>query len=328
MTPANTPEDTSWDASDCARTELAPDADWPFVVCLTHDIDRLNHLLPTFARLRSDPSVRRLRRLLGDQAPYWQIETVRDIERSLGVRSSFYVLNEKDLFADKGPSHWLQPKSWSLYSYYDIQRPAVRAAIEALAASDWEVGLQGSYESADDRFRLAYENSVLREITGTPIRGGRQHYLNGTFPETWAHHRAIGLTYDTTLGSATEYGFQYGPDILHPFGDEFAVFPLTMMDQAVMGSTDSVAAAKRAVDRTLRTARAEGAVVTVDWHQRTFDTLDFPGYREVYVYLVEQALSMGAWVGPTAEAYDLLVEGDAGRAVAGDATVPVDNRVR
>ncbi|MFC6976830.1 polysaccharide deacetylase family protein [Halomicroarcula sp. GCM10025709] len=319
---------TGVDTDDWTRTELAPDAEWPFVVCLTHDVDRLSHRLPTLARLREAPSARRLRRLLGDTAPYWQFGTIRDVERDLGVRSSFYFLNEKSLFTDKRPNHWVRPQSWSLYSYYDIQRPAVRAVIETLADSAWEVGLQGSYESFDDRVRLAYEKSVLGEITGTRIRGGRQHYLNGRFPETWRHHRAIGLVYDTTLGSATEYGFDYGHDVIHPFGDDFAVFPLTVMDQALMESTDSVAAAKGAVDRLLTTARETGAVVTVDWHQRTFDDLDFPGYADVYRYLVERALELGAWVGPTGDAYELLVEGDAGRPVAGVTPAAVDDGVR
>lgn len=298
-----------WDPETVTRTRLAADAEPSFVCCLTHDVDRLNHRLPTLRRLSSEPTRRRLGRLFGNGRPYWRIGEIRELERALGVRSSFYFLNEQSL-REKGPRHWLSPRSWSLYSYYDIQSPAVAERIRTLAASEWEVGLQGSYESPLDRERLAHEKRVLEELAGRSVSGGRQHYLNGRFPESWRHHRAIGLAYDTTLGSAEEIGFAHGYDLMHPFDDEFAVVPLTMMDQAVMDGT--VEAAKRACEDVLAEAERNRAVMTVDWHQRTFDPVDFPGYREVYEYVVKRALELGAWVGPAGAAYDALVEGELG----------------
>lgn len=297
------------------RTVLADDADWPFVCCLTHDVDRVSHRLPTLQRVVTDPDPESVRRLVGSERPYWRFDEVLEVERELGVTSSFYFLNEKRLFADKGPEHWIRPASWSLYSYYDITDREIREVIAELTDSSWEVGLHGSYESFEDRDRLAYEKSVLESITGASVLGGRQHYLNATLPETWRYQREIGLQYDSTLGSGTEFGFQYGYDVLHPFADDFAVFPLSVMDQALMESADSLRTIHESVDELLREAQEESAIITVDWHQRTFDRVDFPGYRKIYEYFVSRALKMGAWVGPIGDAYELLIENEVGKCV-------------
>lgn len=280
---------------------------YEFALCLTHDVDRpyKTYQAPYYALKERDPS--QLRSMVSSDRSYWQFDTILDLEAELGVRSSFYFLNEKRLFRDKSPREWLRPRNWRLYAgRYDVTDDDIVDAIRTIDRGGWEVGLHGSYDSYDDRDRLSVEKATLESILGHEILGGRQHYLNLNRPQTWRYHRAIGLRYDASLGSSTTYGFDGRYDVFRPFDDEFVVFPLTIMETALMENTSSFADALSECRRILREARENDAVVTVLWHPRYMNEDDFPGYRRLYRRLIEEALSMGAWIGPCGDYYERL----------------------
>jgi predicted deacetylase len=62
-------------------------------------------------------------------------------------------------------------KNWILYfgRYSLDDDDDIRELIRTLHDGGWEVGLHGSYESYDDRSRLAYELSRLEEILGDRV---------------------------------------------------------------------------------------------------------------------------------------------------------------
>ncbi|ESP86916.1 polysaccharide deacetylase family protein [Candidatus Halobonum tyrrellensis] len=304
-----------------------------FALCLTHDVDRpykrSYRALADAAGGRPGALVDRAR---GDNS-YWQFGTVRRVEESLGVRSSFYFLSSKHLLRDRPPYEWVRPRYVLEHlGRYDPTASEVADEMRRLDDGGWEVGLHGSYDSYDDRDRLRYEKERLETALGHPVAGVRQHYLNLTPSTTWHHHAALGLGYDTSLGSSTEYGFDHGYDPIRPFDDAFVVFPLTLMETALPDPGDDAAAARAAVDDLLVEAAENDAVMTALWHPRYFSDGDFPGYRDVYRYLVERALEMGAWVGSPGDLYATLdhprdrlgagPDGDADRqAVADDPAV-------
>jgi peptidoglycan/xylan/chitin deacetylase (PgdA/CDA1 family) len=280
-----------------------------FALCLTHDVDRPYKTYQSiyYALKERDPA--HLAALRPGVNPYWQFESLMALEDELGVRSAFYFLNERGL-AERSLRDWLRPRYWLEHlGRYDIETPRLAGIIEALDADGWEVGLHGSYDSYDDRERLQDEKSKIERVVGHDVRGGRQHFLNRA-PETWDHHRAIGLNYDSSLGSSTEYGFRHGYDPIHPFNDEFVVFPLTVMEVALVNGTESIEAAWAECERLLAEAAANDAVMTVLWHPRYVGS-DFPGYRWLYRRLIERALEMGAWVGPPGAYYDRLTDDSA-----------------
>ena len=282
-----------------------------FALCLTHDVDRpykTYQAIPD-ALVERDPA--RLRALSPRVNPYWQFDSLMRLEDDLGVRSALYFLSERGLW-HRPPRHWLRPRYWLEHlGRYDVETPRMTKVIRNLDAGGWEVGLHGSYDSFDDRERLAEEKAKIERVLGHRVRGGRQHFLNRV-PATWDHHRAIGLSYDSSLGSSTDYGFAHGYDPIHPFDDEFTVFPLTLMEVA-LERHDSADGAWEACERLLTEAAANDAVMTVLWHPRYLSD-DFPGYRTLYRRLIERALELGAWVGPPADCYDRLV--GEGRTVA------------
>ena len=280
--------------------------EYSFALCLTHDVDRPYETFqpPYYALRHRDPS--RLKSLFTAENPYWQFDAMMKLEDNLGVRSSFYFLNEQRLLEDRPPTEWIDPQSWKLYAgRYDVSDPEIADVISLLDDGGWEIGLHGSYHSYDDRERLREEKQQLEEVLGGVVIGGRQHYLNLNRPETWRHHREIGLRYDATLGSTSTYGFEYGYEPIRPFDDEFLVFPLTVMDVTLFDDRSYEAARDACVDL-LWEAKDHAAVMTVVWHPKTFNETDFPGFRDLYIEMIRIADDLGAWIGPCRDLYELL----------------------
>lgn len=270
-----------------------------FALCLTHDVDRpYKGLRSLYYATRERPTYH-LRTALSPANPYWQFEEIMALEAELGVRSAFYFLNEQHLLRDLPKREWLSPENWVHHlGRYDVTAPEIVDVIRDLDGGGWEVGLHGSSHSADDPARLREEKRVLENVLEGPVAGGRQHYLKHTVPETWQYHHAIGLAYDTTLGSSTECGFHAGYRPIRPFDDDFLVFPLTIMEQALPDPATDSDAARETCEQLLLEAAANEAVMTVLWHPRYFNDREFPGYRGLYRWLVERASELGAWIGP------------------------------
>lgn len=280
-----------------SRVDALPD-DAEFALCLTHDVDRpYKGIRSLYYAIQERPRYH-LRTALSSSNPYWQFGELMQLEDELGVRSAFYFLNEQHLLADRPISEWVSPSNWVQHlGRYDITSNEISAVIQALDAGGWEVGLHGSYHSPTDRDRLRDEKRELEAVLGESVTGGRQHHLRLSVPETWHHHREIGLEYDTSLGSTTECGFHGCYQPLRPFDDGFVVFPLTIMDQALPDPGTSFEAARRVCERLLTEAAANDAVMTVLWHPRYLNEQEFPGHRTLYRWLLERAQELGAWIG-------------------------------
>ena len=302
--------------------------DHEFALCLTHDVDRVRKSYQVPAYTLRDRNLSHVRTALSEERPYWQFEEIMALEDDLGVRSAFYFLNEPDIFEESPLRDWLRPRRWiEHFGRYDVDSPEIVDVIRRLDEGGWEVGLHGSFDSFDDRERLRHEKDVLEGVLGHEITGGRQHWLNMTFPDTWEHHRAIGLDYDASLGSSSRYGFNYGYDPIQPFGDEFVVFPLTIMEIALEAGTASVEEAWEECERLLAEAAENDAVMTILWHPRFFNETEFPGHRELYRRIIERALEMDAWVGPPGDLHERLDVESASRGLrAGRSDVRGDKR--
>lgn len=279
--------------------------EYEFALCLTHDVDRpYKGYRGLYYALRERPAYH-LRTLVSRTNPYWQFDQIRELESDLGVKSAFYFLDEPNLLREGSVGDWLSPVNWLQFlGGYDVTAPEVAAAMRTLDEDGWEVGLHGSILSSTERDRLAAEKGTIEGILEHPIMGGRQHYLSIDGERTWHYQADVGLRYDTSLGSSTDYGFEHGYAPIRPFDDGFVVYPLTVMEVALPGVGTGVAWAE--CERLLAEAAANDAVMTVLWHPRYFNPDEFPGYRGLYRRLVRRALEMGAWVGPPGQLYDRI----------------------
>lgn len=334
-----------------ATTASSPAFEGSFALCLTHDVDRPYKTYQSLFYAAADRRLSHLESVLPRVNPYWQFEEIMALEDSLGVRSAFYFLDSRYLLS-RPPREWVRPFYWLEWlGGYDPTAPAIARVVRALDDGGWEVGLHGSYGTHRRPERLAHEKRKLEALVGHDLSGGRQHYLRLSDPPTatWDAYRKLGLSYDASLGSSSEYGFRHGYDPLAPFDDDFRVFPLTLMEVALAngsgpghheaagqrtGGTDAsdsrrgidVEAAWPECERLLEEAAANEAVMTVLWHPRYFSTEDFPGYRDLYRRLVERALALDAWVGPPGDLYATIEGGET--ADPDDAPGPATGDVR
>ncbi|WP_210424152.1 polysaccharide deacetylase family protein [Halorussus ruber] len=296
-------------------------ADSEFALLLTHDVDRPYKSIQSAYHAVEHRDLSQLRALRPSVNPWWTFEDIMELEESLDVRSSFYFLRERHLL-ERSPRDWLSPFYWvEHFGRYSLETPEMLDLLERLNEGGWEVGLHGSYDSYDDRDRLETEKTMLELALGESVTGGRQHHLNRG-PETWDHHRDIGLKYDASPGSSETFGFEeYLP--FRPFDDEFVVFPLTVMECALPDPGEEYEAAWAECEALLSEAAENDAVMSALWHPRLFNRTDFPGYRRLYRRLIETALEMGAWVGAPADYYAMM-DHPAEASEAGDEAEVVD----
>lgn len=274
------------------------DTDYSFALCLTHDVDRpfktpLHALYYTVAE--RDPT--HLSTLQSDDRPYWQFETIMELESDLGVRSAFYFLNEPPVYTHRMRDIATLDTVIQSFGRYSVKDPDITAIVRQLDEDDWEIGLHGSYHTQTDPDRLQTETERIEDVVGHRVTGGRQHYLRLTVPETWHYYSELGLKYDASLGSRTESGFHYGYDIIRPFDDAFVVFPLTLMEQHLPDPETKFDDAWATCESLLDKASREQAVMSVLFHPRYFNDREFPGYKRLYRRLIQTAIDRGAWVG-------------------------------
>jgi hypothetical protein len=294
-------------------SESAPVAadGYEFALCLTHDVDRpYKTVAQSLYYALRDGRLPDLSAHLRGENPYWQFEDLMELEDDLGVRSALYFLTERRL-TELSPSELFDPSTLvQQFGRYDVQSDPFRSLLTRLDEGGWEVGFHGSFPTATDRERLDYEKRRIEEVLDRPVLGGRQHYLRLAVPTTWHHYADVGLRYDASLGSATDYGFEYGYDVRRPFDDDFVVFPLTVMETTLPDPGSRPDDAWAACEDLLDEAAANDAVMTALWHPRYFNDDEFPGYRRLYRRLVEAALDRGAWVGSPGELYCEYLESD------------------
>jgi peptidoglycan/xylan/chitin deacetylase (PgdA/CDA1 family) len=225
-------------------------------------------------------------RSLFQRAHYWNFYKVMEIEKNLGLRSTFFFLNETY------PFHFFKLSSWRLsLGYYDLFESNLQTVIRELDSQGWEIGLHGSYLSYRDLNLLKKEKSDLERITGHPLLGVRQHYLN-LDERTWERQAEAGFLYDASFGFTNGIGFKENK--FHSFkpipNRDFYVVPLALMDACVMGRKNP---SQEAID-IIKVAEEKCACLVLCWHQRVFNEKEFPGYEDMYLRLIEECRKRGA----------------------------------
>jgi peptidoglycan/xylan/chitin deacetylase (PgdA/CDA1 family) len=256
-----------------------------FHVCLSHDVDRVTktfqfatHFLKNLKNCDLESAFYQVKSLV-QRAHYWQFDKVMEIEEKLGLRSTFFFLNETYPFRP-----W-KLASWRLaLGYYDLFDHNIQKVIKDLDSHGWEIGLHGSYLSFRDVNLLKKEKSDLESIVGHPILGIRQHYLNQDH-HTWAYQAEAGFLYDASFGFTDDIGFK--ENRFHPFiplaNQRFYVMPLAIMDGCAMRKRHPLADALRVIEL----AKDHGACLVLNWHQERFNEKEFPAWMELYLRLIE-----------------------------------------
>jgi len=280
---------------------------WPngktFALCLTHDVDRVyktyQYLPSVLGNLRRGDVGGLAREIFsmlfrhGKKNPYWTFDTIARLENDLGVKSTFFFLNESGRL---NPLSW---KSWILFGgRYSIESRSVSALIRELRGGGFEIGVHGSYRSYKDAGLLSSEREQLERVIGEQIAGVRQHYLNHD-ESTFALQQSAGFLYDTTVGFRQGVGFRTGTCYpYYPFDvgtrRELTLLeiPLVIMDAALPRDGTMLDECMELMDVVSR----NNGILSVLWHPGQFSESDHPGMMETYRKLVAEGLDRGACV--------------------------------
>lgn len=282
---------------------------WPygkrFAVCLTHDVDEIKKTYQYITRplqYIKEGNLKGLkyqlsslgRKIIKREEPYWTFEKIIHLEQRLGVKSTFFFLNEscKVKLSDRS--------TWRHYGRrYRVTDEKVAEVIRRLHSGGWEVGLHGSFYSYNDINKLKREKEILERVLGARVHGVRQHNLNLAIPDTWRIHEKLGLEYDTTLGFNDCVGFRWGTCFpFHPFDKEtgkpmkLLEIPLVIEDIALFSYDDPWTVCTDLIN----TVKRYGGVLTLLWHHSVFNKLEYPGWAEIYERIIKVCKEEGAWV--------------------------------
>jgi peptidoglycan/xylan/chitin deacetylase (PgdA/CDA1 family) len=257
-----------------------------FNVCLSHDVDRISktfqfvtHFFKSLFRKELSLAAYQLKSVF-QKKQYWGFDKIIELENKLQVKSTFFFLNETY------PFNPLNLKSWRLsLGYYDLFSEKVQAVMRKLDSLGWEIGLHGSYCSFENIVLLRKEKLDMESILGHSIMGVRQHYLNLN-DKTWEIQAEAGFMYDASFGFTRDIGFKdekywaFKPTL----NQKFYVVPLSIMDSCLMIKKNYFQEALKLIDL----AQEKQACLVLNWHQRTFNEKEFPGYAKAYIQIIEE----------------------------------------
>jgi len=228
--------------------------------------------------------------------PNWSFDGILADERRLGVSSTFFLMAGH---AHRADGH--SPEA------YERLRPRL---VKTILGGGAEIGLHGSYSSADDSERLQREKEALEQLAG-PVAGQRFHYLRLDPHGNLGTLARLGFRYDSTLGFADGLGFRAG--IAQPFRPwdfeteapvplvevPLAAMDVTLAEDRYLGLTAAQAEAR--LTRLLDWGAAHGGGFAVLWHTERFDPATTRGFDRLYRRFIRAVYERGGVCVPAGE---------------------------
>lgn len=252
----------------------------PYALCLSHDVDRVSkqwYHYCFYALKHPLVQWKSLCQKLTGRDPYWNFGRLMDLEKELGVRSTFFFLNEP-----------VRKFSANFMGRYKINNPKVIAIIRELDRQGFEIGLHGSYYSYKTPHMLQQEKATLEEILGHSVVSTRQHHLHFDKNITEELHSQLGLRYDSTYGYSDKVGTQ------QPFRTAHGLIelPIALMDTVTLNDD---------VFHSCCEIATRGGLIVLNFHQCHFNPTEYPLNVSMYTKLLKKAKQDGAWIAPVAE---------------------------
>jgi hypothetical protein len=218
--------------------------------------ESLYYLNKTFTFLFSSPS-------------YWCFDYWIELEKSMNKRSVFYIYSQ--LKYSKGFKSWIIDPSYNILLNTQLQEQ-----LKKMHDLGFEIGLHGSYNSANIPGLLGEEKANLEKALGFPIEKTRQHWLNYRELRTPYFHNEL-FRYDSTLGWNDAIGFRSGLASLYRPYDHINDKPFSFFEvpQIIMDSTifdyyaGNITDSQSEAECLLKNLSLfKSTHISVSWHQR------------------------------------------------------------
>ena len=293
------------------RRPVALVAPWPngkrWAAAFTHDLDVVA-LWPVFTLLRLAELTRKgeLQRIgrtalaalsaIGRDPVARAVRCVLDDERAQGIVSSWFVLCGTPTFATMRAGDLT----------YRPEARAARAIVRVLTERGAEIGLHGSFATAERQDLFQEQRGRLERLIGQPVRGVRQHFLRIRAGVTHLGMSAAGFRYDSTCGFFDRNGFRVGIADVIPLWDpssERSVgldeAPFCWMDRTLSkyaGVEDPAAWVADGAALVEACRRVEGLWVGV-WHPNLSPALGYPGAPGAFRSLLRNIAAQEPFLG-------------------------------
>jgi hypothetical protein len=277
---------------------LAP---WPdghrWAAVVTHDVDIVEWwgLFPLLRMLQLGMKgdwhrlaliARAARRSVGRDPVSRGVHSLLQLEAHHGIRASWFII-------------CAQPTLRSMLAGDSTYRPegqAARRILAALTHAGHEIGLHGSFVTAEDAKAMTAQRRALSRLADSPVEGTRQHFLRMHPGRTQRNMVQSGFEYDASWGFADRNGFRLGVADVVPAWDAqrqetmpLDLMPLVWMDRALSkysGIEEAGHWIEDARDLARECKAAEGLWVGL-WHPNTMEALGFPGAEPAFVSLLQ-----------------------------------------
>ena len=229
---------------------------------------------------------RSARRSIGRDPVTRGVHSLIQLEAHHGIRATWFVICAQPTFRSMLAGD----------STYRPDGPAARRILTAITHANHEIGLHGSFATADDPRSMLAQRRLLTRLADSPVEGTRQHFLRMRPGRTQRLMVETGFEYDASWGFADRNGFRLGVADVVPAWDAaretvlpLELLPLVWMDRA-LSKYAGVEEAGRWIEDARELAReckaAEGAWVGL-WHPNTLEALGFPGAEPAFVSLLQ-----------------------------------------
>lgn len=184
---------------------------------LSHDLDYINKTAPLLIKQTAMNSYKTLKAIstpkylgkylkktfhfLFNKPSYWCFEYWSSVEAPFKSKSIFYVYAKRK---EQGLKNWLLDPSYSISN-----NEKLKDELKSLIDHGHEVGLHGSFYSAENKGFLEEEKGILENALGITITKGRQHWLRYRESITPFLHEEL-FEIDSTIGFNDIYGFRAG----------------------------------------------------------------------------------------------------------------------
>jgi hypothetical protein len=214
-------------------------------------------------------------RVQGKNDPYDTFGYLMQCADRQGLQAQFYILCGGDSPYDNP----LPPDA-----------PFMRQMLQKIQEGGHIIGIHPSYNTLKNSELMTTEVKNLEQATGFPLRFGRQHFLRFEAPFTWQWYEDLGLKWDSSLYYSSQPGFRCGACQPFPVFNfltrkklRLQEIPLTAMD-VTWTSYLAATPEKMWADMSglLETVRKYQGTFVLLWHNSSFNTPAWEGYRWVF----------------------------------------------
>ena len=185
--------------------------------------------------------------------------------------------------------------------YLDI--PYFNKMLDNIESLDGEIGFHSSYRANYDRNLFRKELLRLTQKTNREINAHRAHYLrydNSLTPELWENH---GLTADSSMGWADQFGFRTGTCHPHYIFNrkrnsvtDIIEIPLMAMDAQLFGYMELTGQdALKRLEIQVKLVELFRGILVWNFHQHIFDSLEAPGWGSLFKKAYQRAAAEKPW---------------------------------